>query len=270
MAGLLIGFKEFHFNMNIWESPWVGTLYLEQFINDFMFWPLLTNTIKISLLKILFGFPAPIILALMLNELSNKHFKKTLQTISYLPYFISWVVVVEIFNKFVSPNNGIFNDIKVSLFGGEPIYFMGEVGWFYPIMLLSYIWKNVGWNSIIYLATIAGIDPQIYEAAYMDGAGRWRCMRHITLPGIIPTAGILFLLSMGGIMYAGYEQIILLRTPGNSGLADILDYQILQQGIRQGRFGYATVAGFFQSTIGLILVVISNTLAKKSSGISLW
>ena len=193
-----------------------------------------------------------------------------MQTVSYLPYFISWVVVIAIFNKFVSPTDGMINDLKVAAFGGDPIFFMGEAGWFYPIMLLSFVWKNIGWNSIIYLATIAGIDPQLYEAAYIDGAGKWKSMIHITLPGIVPTAAILLLLSMGSIMYAGYEQIILLKTPGNSLLSQILDTQILEQGIRQGRYGYATVAGLFQGTIGLILVTISNYVAKKSSGISLW
>lgn len=270
MYGLTLGFKEFRFDMSLWNSPWVGTRYLKEFLTDSMFRPLLFNTVKISLLKLVVGFLAPIVLALMLNEVISPRFKRVMQTVSYLPYFISWVVVIAIFNKFVSPTDGMINDLKVAAFGGDPIFFMGEAGWFYPIMLLSFVWKNIGWNSIIYLATIAGIDPQLYEAAYIDGAGKWKSMIHITLPGIVPTAAILLLLSMGSIMYAGYEQIILLKTPGNSLLSQILDTQILEQGIRQGRYGYATVAGLFQGTIGLILVTISNYVAKKSSGISLW
>lgn len=270
MYGLTLGFKEFRFDMSIWNSPWVGFKYLNEFLSDSMFWPLLKNTVTISLLKILFGFPAPIILALMLNAVSSLKLKKVLQTVSYLPYFVSWIVVYALLVKFISPTDGMINDLKVALFGGDPIYFLGKASWFYPLVLLTYVWKNIGWNSIIYMATIAGIDQELYEAAHIDGAGKWKSMLHITMPGLVPTMAILFLLSIGGIMYAGYEQIILLKTPGNSALSQILDTQILQQGIRQGRYGYATVAGFFQGLIGLAAVAASNFTVKKISGISLW
>lgn len=271
MYGLTLGFKEFHYNVSIWDnSNWVGSRYLMEFLKDSMFWTLLKNTVVISVLKLLIAFPAPIILALMLNEVINTRFKKVMQTVTYLPYFISWVVVVAIFTKFISPNNGIINDLKVSIFGGEPIFFMGEASWFYPIMLISYIWKNIGWNSIIYLATISGIDAESYEAAYMDGASKWKSMIHITLPGLVPTISVLFLMQVGSIMYAGYEQIILLKTPGNVDLSNILDTQIIRSGIQLGRIGYATVAGFFQGLVGLILVLAANYASKKASGNSLW
>ncbi|MBP1756807.1 MAG: binding-protein-dependent transport system inner rane component [Firmicutes bacterium] len=270
MYGLALGFKEFHFNMSIWESPWVGMRYFKQFINDRMFWPLLQNTVIISVLKMVIGFPAPIILALMINEVSNKYFKKTIQTVTYLPYFVSWVVCIAVLVKFISPHDGIINSILVNVFHKEAIYFMGEKNWFYPLVLFTDIWKNVGWNSIVYLSALAGIDQQLYEAASIDGAGKWKRMLHITLPNIMPTACILFLLNIGNLLKAGYEQIILLKTPGNSGLSMILDTQIIQQGIQQGRYEYATVAGLFQSVIGLILVIIVNRITKKLADVSLW
>lgn len=270
MYGIVLGFKEFRFDMSIWESPWAGTLYLKQFLNDSMFWPLLKNTVVISILKLLIGLPAPIILALMLNEVIHKRLKAVIQTISYLPYFVSWVVVIAVLVKFVSPNDGIINSILVNVFHKEPIYFMGEQNWFYPLVLITDVWKNVGWNSIIYLAAITAIDPELYEAAGMDGAGKLRGMLHITIPSILPTACIIFLLNIGNLMKAGYEQIILLKTPGNSALSMILDTQIIQQGIQQGRYEYATVAGLFQGVIGLILVVTANRITKKLTEVSLW
>lgn len=270
MYGIVLGFKEFRFDMSIWESPWVGLHYLKQFLNDSMFWPLLKNTVVISSLKILVGVPAPIILALMLNEVKRKRYKSVIQTITYLPYFVSWVVVVAILVKFISPNGGIINNILVEVFHMEPIYFMGKAKYFYPLVLITDVWKNIGWNSIIYLSAITSIDPELYEAASMDGAGKFRGIWHITIPSIIPTACIIFLLNIGNLMKAGYEQVILLKTPGNSALSMILDTQIIQQGIQQGRYEYATVAGLFQGVVGLMLVLIANRVTKKVAEVSLW
>lgn len=270
MYGITLGFKEFRFDKGLLGSPWVGTRYLMQFLTHYDFWKLIRNTVSISFFKLLFGFPAPIILALMLNEIKNRVFKRTVQTLSYLPYFVSWVVVMTIFAKFLSPNAGPVNEWKTALFGGDSIYFMGEPVWFYPIVIISNVWKSVGWNSIIYLAALSTIDPELYEAATIDGAGKWKSLTHITLPGLRPTIGILLILSVGGLMYAGFDQIYLIRNPSNLDVSEILETYILQAGLRQGQFSYAAVIGFFQSVVAFLIVVTTNTIAKKTTEISLW
>jgi putative aldouronate transport system permease protein len=270
MYGITLGFKEFHFNKGIWNSPWVGTQYLIQFLSYFDFWKIIKNTLLISFLKLLFGFPAPIILALMLNEVRHKKFKQVVQTVSYLPFFISWVVVMTLFTKILTPNAGPVNDLKVSLFGGDPIFFMGSPFWFYPIVVISFIWKSIGWNSIIYLAAISSINPELYDSAAIDGAGRWKMMLNVTLPSIKPTIGILFILSIGSLMSAGYEQIYLIRQPSNLEVSEILDTYIIQAGIKQAQYSLATVAGFFQAFVALILIVLTNQVSKKTSEVSLW
>lgn len=270
MHGITLGFKEFHFNKGIWNSPWVGTRYLTQFLTYFDFWRILRNTVLISFLKLLFGFPAPIILALMLNEVRMLKFKRTVQTVSYLPFFVSWVVVMTLFSKILTPHAGPVNELKVALFGGESIFFMGSPSWFYPIVILTHVWKSIGWNSIVYLAAISNINSELYDSAAIDGAGRWRMMLNVTLPSIKPTIGILFILSIGSLMSAGYEQIYLIRQPSNLEVSEILDTYIIHTGIRQGQFSLATVAGFFQAFVAFILIVTTNQISKKTSEVSLW
>lgn len=269
MYGILLAFKDYRYNLGITKSPWVGLKYFKSFLSDPMFFKVISNTLKISILKIIFGFPAPIILALMLNEVRNQTFKRTIQTVSYMPHFVSWVVVITLMSKFLSPTNGLINDIRTQR-GLEPIFFMGEPKLFYPLVVGSDIWKGVGWGSIVYLAAITNINPELYEAAAIEGAGRWKQTIHITLPGIRTTIGLLFIMRVGGIMGAGFEQILLMQTPPVYDISEILDTYVLMRGLRMNQFGYATAIGLFSSTISLLLVITANNLSRKYAEISLW
>lgn len=220
-------------------------------------------------MKLLIGFPMPILLAILLNEVRVIKFKKVVQTLSYLPYFVSWIVVVTLMQRLLTPYGGPVNDL-LGLFGMEPIQFLNNTSWFYQIILGSDIWKNIGWNSIIYMAAVAGIDQQLYEAAKMDGAGRFRQIWHITLPGIRNIAVILFILSVGSLMSAGYEQLLLLNGPATAGIGSVLDVHVITSGISQGRLSYAAAVGLFQSLIALILIVTVNRIARKVSDVSLF
>jgi putative aldouronate transport system permease protein len=269
MYGVLIAFKDFKYNMGILGSPWVGLKYFKAFISDSSFYDVLRNTLSISFLKLLFGFPAPLILALMMNGIRHNKFKRIVQTISYLPHFVSWVVVVTLLQKILSPNVGIVNDIR-SAMGLEPIFFMGTPSLFYPLLVISDIWKGIGWGSIIYLAALTNIDPTLYEAAEIDGAGRWSMLFKITLPCLIPTVGILLIFSLSGILNAGFDQIYLMQSPATLGVSEVLDTYVLKTGIQQGQFGYSTAIGLFKSVISMILIVIVNNVSKRVSEVSLW
>lgn len=269
MFGLILAFKDYKYNMGILGSPWVGLRYFRNFLSDPMFYNVISNTLKISILKIIFGFPAPIILALMLNEVTNSKFKRVVQTVSYMPYFVSWVVVITMLSKFLSPTHGLLNEIRVNM-GLDAVYYQGDPKLFYPLVVLTDIWKNAGWGSIIYLAALTGIDPGLYEAAEIEGAGRWAKMWHITLPGIRATIGILFIMGLGGILNAGYEQILLMQTPPVMDKAEILDTYVLRRGLKMSQFGYATAIGFFSSVVSLILVVTVNYISRKYTEVSLW
>lgn len=269
MYGLVLAFKDFNFGLGIIKSPWVGLRFFKNFMSDSDFYAVIRNTVSISALKLIFGFPAPIILALMLNSIKNLKFKKTIQTVSYLPYFVSWVVVVTLMSKFLSPTNGVINDIRIQM-GKEPIFFMGLPNLFYPLLVISDIWKGIGWGSIIYLAALTNIDPTLYEAAEIDGAGRWSSLWHITLPCLKPTIGILFIMSLGGLFNAGFEQVYLMQTPAVLDVAETLETYVLKRGLKMGQFGYSTAVGMFQSIISLILVVVANYTSKKVTEVSLW
>jgi len=270
MVGLLQAFKEFKFNMTIFESPWVGFKYFETFFNNYQAPQLIRNTFIIGLIKIVLTFPFPVILALMLNEVRNEKFKRVTQTISYLPHFVSWVVVAAIIERILAPNTGLVNQVAKALGGQGDTFFLMEEKYFYPIVFVSDVWKSVGWESIIYLAAIAGIDPQLYEAARIDGANKAHEIIHVTLPGIRSTVGILFILGLGGLISSGYEQIMLLRTPGNMSLADTLDVYVIQMGLLDGQYGYATAVGLIQGIVGLILVYTANRISRKLTEISVW
>lgn len=212
----------------------------------------------------LFTYPAPIILALLLNEIKNTKFKKTVQTISYVPYFISVVVLVGIINELTSANGPINHLIEA--FGGKPILFMSEPGWFRPVYIISRIWQGCGWGTILYLAALSGIDPTLYEAARVDGASRWQQMLHITLPGIRPTMVTLLILNVGGIMTIGFEQIFLMYNPLTYSTADVLATYVYRIGLFGAQFSLATAIGLFESLIGIFFVTSSNFIAKKISG----
>lgn len=270
MYGITLGFKDYKFNLGIFGSPWAGLKYLKLFLSHPDFWKLLRNTLTISTMKLALVFPAPIILALMINEVRHQGYKKVVQTISYLPHFVSWVVVIALFQKILSPNGGLINDLLTQWFNIEPIYFMASKTWFYPIVVLTDIWKGVGWGTIIYLAAITGINPEMYEAADIDGAGKMRKILNITLPSLAPTIGILLILSLSNILKAGFDQLYLLFNPAIGEIGEVLDTYIVKVGIKKGMYSFATIIGMFQSFISLILVVTVNHISKKTTEISLW
>ena len=271
MYGITLAFRDYRFDKGMFFSPWIGVRYFESFFNYFNFWAIIRNTLTINFFKLIVYFPLPIIFALLLNEIKQNKFKQTIQTISYLPYFISWVVTFVIIQQFLALDDGIINQIRVSM-GLDKIFFLNEKSFFYPIMFLSFTWKNIGYNAIIYLASLSGIDPSLYEAARIDGAGRLRQMWHISLPGISLTAAMLFILALGSALNAGWDQIYQLRSPGNMQISDILDTYVIQMGLREGQFGYATAVSLFQSVIGLLLIILTNAASKKltNSEISLF
>lgn len=270
IASLVVAFKDFNYNDGIFGSPWVGFKFFEQFFSFFQFKDLIRNTIVISLLKLVLVFPVPIIFALMLNEAMLPRFKKTIQTLSYLPHFVSWVVIATLAQRMLTPEGGPLNDL-LQLFGGEAgTYYLIEPKYFYLIVIITYIFKTAGWSSIIYLAAIAGIDPQLYEAAKMDGAGKLRQIMHITIPGIVPIAVLLLILEIGALMFAGYDQLYLFRSPGTASIGTIIDMHVIETGLKQGKYGYAAAVGLFQSVIGVVLVVSTNFISKKINGNSLW
>lgn len=269
MYGLTVAFKDFNFAAGILSSPWAGFKYFKEFFNFYQSMDIIKNTLIISLMKLAIGFPMPIIFAILLNEVRSNKFKKTVQTISYLPHFISWVVVVTILQRIFSPYGGPFNEL-ISTLGFEPVRILGNIKYFYEVVILSDIWKGVGFGAIIYLAAIAGVDQQLYEAADIDGASRLRKIWHITLPSIRPVMVIMFLLACGNIMTVGYEQLLLLNTPSTASIGTVLDVYVIQSGLEQGRISYATAVGLFQGIIGVILIITANSISKRVNDTSLW
>jgi len=269
MFGLIVAFKDYSVFKGIWDSEWVGLKYFELFFANPDFWPLVRNTFLLGLYSILFGFPAPIILALLLNEIRATVFKRFVQTVSYLPYFISNVVVSSMLLLFLSPDDGMINTF-IQWLGFEPIYFMSKPELFRSIYVGSGIWQGIGWGSIIYLAAITSIDPQLYEAAALDGAGRWRKMRHVTLPGIMPVIFILLILEAGGLLATGFEKVYLLYTPLMYSTSDILSPYVSRSGLQQGQFSYATAIGMLNGLVSFLLIIGANYGARKMKQTSLW
>lgn len=270
MAGNVLAFKDYSFRKGIWGSDWVGLKYFKTFFHSYDCWRLIRNTFAIGFIKTILEFPFALILALMLNEIRNMKFKKISQTITYLPHFLSTVIVVTMLQRVLAPNIGILNQI-IKIFGGEgSTYYLMESNYFYRILFLMDIWRGIGWGSIIYLSAISGVDPELYEAAELDGCGKLKKMWHITIPGIQGTVGLLFIMGIGGIFSSGYDQIWLLRTPGNMALADTLDTYVVRIGLQGGQFGYASAIGLIQGIVGLVMVVICNTISKKMTEVSLW
>lgn len=270
IAGNVLAFKDYSFKKGIWGSDWVGLRYFKTFFTSYDCLRLIKNTLTVGLIKCILEFPFAIILALMLNEVRNMKFKKVSQTITYLPHFLSSVIIVTMIQRILAPNNGVLNQI-ISAFGGEgDTFFLMESKYFYPILFIMDIWRNIGWDSIIYLAAIAGVDSALYEAAEMDGCGKLGKIWHITLPGIRGTIGLLFIMGIGGLLSSGFEQIYLLRTPGNMQLADTLDVYVVRIGLQGGQFGYASAIGLIQGLVGLVMVVTANRICKKMTEVSLW
>jgi len=263
MFGIVVGFKDYNVLIGVMKSPWVGLSNFIQFLNDPYFWQVIKNTLIISLLKLVFCFPVPIILALLMNEMINSGAKKVIQTIIYLPHFISWVIIGGLIIMFLSPTTGIINSL-IDVFGGKPIYFMTDYQYFRPIVIISDIWKNAGWGIIIYIAAIAGVNAELYEAAYIDGAGRWKQAWHVTLPGIRSIIVMLFILAVANILSAGFDQIFVLRNAYNSNVSDILDIYIYGVGIQSGNYSYATAVGLFKSVIATVLLLGTDRIVKAT------
>lgn len=268
MYGVLIAFKDYKVGKGIMGSPWAGLKYFKQFIMDPYFWKLVKNTLLLNIYNIFWSFPAPIILALLLNELKNEKFKKFTQTVSYLPHFISTVVVCGMIVNVLS-YDGVINKILQN-FNIKPIHFLMKPEWFRTIYIASGIWQGVGWGSIIYLAALTNVDIQLYEAAIIDGANRWKQLLHITLPGIAPTITIMLILSLGNIMSVGFEKILLLYNGSTYETADVIATYVYRRGLLGSDFSYATAVGVFQSVIGLIFIISANQIGRRISETSLW
>jgi len=262
--GWLIAFKDYQPFKGIIASDWVGLQNFKMLFAETEFWLALRNTLGISFLKLVTTFLAAVLFALMLNEVRNMAFKRTIQTISYLPHFVSWVVAASIVMTVLAPESGIFNQILFKLhLIKEPVVWMGEAKYFWWILALSQVWKETGWNAIVYLAAMTSIDPELYDAASVDGASRLQKIRHITLPGIAPTISMLLILNVGWLLNAGFEQVLLLRNSMVEDVAQILDTYVLDYGISMYRYSYATAAGIFKSIVSIILVLTANKIAQK-------
>ncbi len=269
MYGIQIAFKNFIAVEGIWGSPWVGIDHFQRFFNSFQFWTLLRNTLGLSVYGLAAGFPIPIILALLLNQLSSKKYKKIVQTVTYAPHFISTVVLVGTMFVFLSPRNGLVNHI-IELFGGEPVFFMARPEWFQTLYVFSGIWQNAGWGTIIYLASLSGISPDLHEAAIMDGAGRIQRIWHIDLPGIMPTAVIILILNLGRIMGVGFEKAYLMQTALNLDSSEIIATYVYKVGLLNAQFSFSAAVGLFNAVVNLILLVSVNKIAKTIGETSLW
>jgi putative aldouronate transport system permease protein len=268
MYGIIIAFKDFNPSKGILGSQWVGLRHFIDFVTSMFFIRTLKNTIVINVVNLIFGFPAPIILALLINELKSKYFSKVVQTISYLPHFISLVVVCGMIIDFTR-DTGVINDI-IALFGGDRTTLLSFPKYFVPVYVASDIWQGLGWGSIIYLAALAGIDQELYEAAWVDGAGRWKQTIHITLPGILPTIVILLVLRIGNMLNLGFEKIILLYSPVTYETADVISSYVYRKGLQEFNFSFSAAVGLFNSIVNFILLVGANKISKKVNDLSLW
>lgn len=269
MYGLIIAFKDFSPYRGIAGSPWVGFMWFEQFFESQFFWRLIRNTLLLNIYNIIYSFPVPIILAILLNEVQHSWYKRVAQTISYLPHFVSTVVVVGMMANFLSPVNGIVNRIIVAL-GGKSINFMIMPEWFRTLYIISGIWQGAGWGSIIYLAALSGIDPQLYEAATVDGASKLKQLWHISIPGILPTIIIMLILNLGRILSVGYEKIILMYNSATYETADVINTYVYRRGLQSGEYSFGTAVGMFQSVINFIFIICANKFSRKLTEISLW
>ncbi len=268
LYGVLISFKDYKVAKGVWGSPWVGFKWFEKFLTDEYFWKLVRNTLLLNIYGLLWGFTIPIALALMLNEVSSSGFKRIIQSVSYLPHFISTVVVCGMVMNFLSLD-GIINRF-VAFLGFDKIQFMLMPEWFRTVFTASGIWQTCGWTSIIYLSALTAVDQEVLEAAMIDGANRFQKIRYVTLPSIAPTISIMLIMQLGKLMSLGYEKIILLYNGSTYETADVISSYVYRRGILNNDFSYSTAVGLFQSVVGVLLLICSNTITKKLSENSLW
>ena len=270
MYGIVIAFKEYNIIHSISDAPWVGLEHFKAFFDDENLLSVIRNTLGISLIKLFIGFPLPILFALFLNEIRSTQFKRWVQTISYLPHFLSWVILGGILATWLA-DVGIINNLLMALhIIKEPITFLAEPNYFWGIVISSDLWKELGWSAIIYLAAISGVSPDLYEAATIDGAGRFQKMRYVTLPGITSTITILFILAVSGVLNSNFDQILVLRNSLNDSASNVIDIYVYQTGLLSGRYSYAAAVGLIKSIIALILLLIANTVTKKINNTSLF
>lgn len=268
MFGNIMAFQDYNVAQGISGSKWVGLEHFRDFLTDYYFWRLLRNTLSINILGLIFSFPAPILLALLLNEIRCEGYKKSIQVITYMPHFISMVVIAAMVLDFVSAD-GIINSIRAAL-GLEKIMFMTDPDNFYPIYIISDIWQSVGWGSIIYIAAMSGVDQQLYEAAIVDGAGRFRLVWSITIPSILPTIMILLILRIGQMLDVGFEKIMLLYNETIYEKADVISTYVYRRGIREMEYSYSTAVGLFNSVVNFLLLIFANRASRKLTDSGLW
>lgn len=268
MYGVQIAFRDYDLLSGFLGSPWVGFKHFASFFRDPYFVRIVRNTLLLNVFSILFGFPAPIILALMLSEVRTMTTRRVIQTVTYLPHFIMTVLVVGMLFQLFG-TQGIANQLRMRL-GFPVITFFNKPSWFRPLYIGSDIWQGTGWGSILYLAALTGIDPELYEAAYVDGAGRLRRILHVSIPGILPTATILLILRMGKLLKVGFEKVYLMYNPAIYSKADVIATYVFRRGIVEGNFSYSTAVGLFDSVLGLLLVIATNRISKSLRGATIW
>jgi putative aldouronate transport system permease protein len=269
MYGVQIAFKDYMPFKGFLASPWVGFEHFESFFHSFEFKKVIINTLMLNFYELLFGFPLPILFALMINEIANKGFKKFTQTVVYAPHFISTVVLVGMIFVFLSPQTGLVNKV-ISLLGFDPVFFMGDQDWFRAVYILSNLWQNTGWNTIIYLAALSTISPELHESATIDGANKRQQIWHINLPGILPTAIILLILNVGHIMSLGFEKVYLMQTPLNFATSEVISTYVYKRGLLGAEFSFSTAVGLFNSVINFVVLIAVNRVARKMTETSLW
>jgi len=269
MFGVMISFQNYNMFKGVWQSDWVGLKYYMMFFQNPDFFLLLRNTFLLSFYQLLFGFPAPILLALLLNELRLQAFKRIVQSLSYLPHFLSYVIVASMIIGFLSPTGGLVNQV-MGWFGADPVNWLIEAQWFRTIYVTSGVWQSIGWSSILYLAALTAIDPHLYEAAEMDGAGRFRKMWHISLPGIMGVTVVLLILNVGNMLDVGFEKVYLLSNPSIYETADIISTYVYRVGLVEGNYSYATAIDLFTGIINLVLLLLVNTIARRMGENSMW
>ncbi len=272
MFGNILAFRRFRPLTGPYGVSWVGLRYFEQFLSQADFWSAFRNTLTLSVTNLIINFPIPIIFAILLNELKNLWFKKFVQTVSYMPRFISTVVVISILTELLSPSSGALNRLLQGLSGRAPVYYMNEQQYFRPLYIITDMWQYTGWSAIIYLAAITGVNADLFEAARIDGAGRFQQIRYVTLPTIMPTIMVMFILRVGHLMSLGFEKVLLMYTPSNSVVSDIIDTYVYRMGFQSSanQYSYATAIGLFNGIIGLVLVTSSNLLSKRLTGESIY
>ncbi|NOU62682.1 ABC transporter permease subunit [Paenibacillus sp. LMG 31461] len=269
MYGVQIAFKDFNAVQGIWGSPWVGLQHFERFFNGYYLQRLLTNTLLISVYYLIISFPLSVLFALLINEIRQVMFKKTVQLVTYAPHFISTVVLVGMMAIFLSPKTGLVNQFLLWT-GATPIDFMAEPSWFKTLYVFSGVWQNIGWNSILFIAALAGVDPQQHESATLEGASKLQRIWHINVPAIMPTVMILFIMQCGQIMAVGFEKVFLMQNDVNISASDIISTYVYRSGVLGAQYSFSAAVGLFNSVINLILLIVVNRISKRLTNTSLW